>query len=159
MMRSLQDDYEDVEVIRPSPDVSLPRNSEIKPPAHPLTFERVWNYRLLHSFELRHLVMVLLVLYLTFRVIKFFHWKILNNIVTNLGRETLEVRNGRIFQFKDEIKHMDIPRILKMDVYQLRKSLIEGEFSSLDLVNLFSDRCYIIGRGLNLTTQENFRSA
>jgi hypothetical protein len=158
-MRSLQDDYEDEEVIRPSNDVSLPRNSQIKPPTHPLTFEMIWNYRLLHSFEVRHLVIVLLVLYLTFRVIKFFHWKILNNIVTNLGRETLEVRNGRIFQFKDEIRDLDIPKILKMDVYQLRKSLIEGEFSSLDLVNVFSDRCYIIGRGLNLTTQENFRTA
>lgn len=150
-MRSLQDDYEDDEVIRPSPEASHPRDSETKP-SHPITFERVWNYPLADNFELRHMVMVLLVLYLTFRAIKFFRWKILNNIVTNLGRETLEVRNGRIYSFKDEIKHLDIPRILKMDVNQLRKSLIDGEFNSLDLVNLFSDRCYIIGRGLNLTT-------
>jgi hypothetical protein len=37
--------------------------------------------------------------------------------------------------------------------------MLEGEFTSLDLVNVFSDRCYIIGRGLNLSTQENFREA
>lgn len=46
-----------------------------------------------------------------------------------------------------------------MDVFQLRKGMLEGEFTSLDLVNVFSDRCYIIGRGLNLSTQENFRTA
>lgn len=96
-MRSLQDDYEEEEVIRPSPDVSLPKDTSIKPPKHPMTLDKIWNYHLSHSYEVRHLVILLIVLYLTLRVIKFFHWKILNNIVTNLGRETLEVRNGRIF--------------------------------------------------------------
>ena len=97
-MRSLQDDdYEDVDVIRPSPDVSTPRNREIKPPAHEITFERIWNFHLHKQFEVRHLVMFLIALYLTIRVIRFLKWKIFNNIVTNLGKETLAVRNGRIF--------------------------------------------------------------
>lgn len=117
-MRSLQDDYEeDVDVIRPSPDVSLPKNKNIKPPPHQLTFERIWNYHLTHQYEVRHLAMLLLVVYLTFRVFKFLRWKILNNMVSNLGRETLEVRNGRIHTFKDDIMHLDIPKILRMDVY------------------------------------------
>jgi hypothetical protein len=85
-MRSLQDDNDDDDVIRPSPEISHSRNSESKPSAHPLTFHCIWNYCLSGSFEVRHFVMVLLMLYLTLRVIKFVHWKILNNIVTNLGR-------------------------------------------------------------------------
>jgi hypothetical protein len=97
-MRSLQDDdYEDVDVIRPSADVSLPKNRDIKPPVHPITFERIWNFHLHKQFEVRHLVMLLIALYMTMRVIKFLRWKILNNNVTMLGKQTLEVRNGRIY--------------------------------------------------------------
>lgn len=104
-MRSLKldDDYEDVDVIRPSADVSLPKNPDIKPPAHPITFERVLNFHLHREFQVKHLILILLILYLTIRVIKFLRWKILNNIVTNLGRQTLEMRNGSIYSFKDDI--------------------------------------------------------
>ena len=117
-MRSLlNDDDEDVEVIRPSSDVSLPKNPKIKPPGHPVTFERLREFHLYKQFQVKHLIWLLLILYLTIRVIKFLRWKILNNIVTNLGKETLEMRNGRIYSFKDDIQHLDIPKILKMDVF------------------------------------------
>ena len=46
-----------------------------------------------------------------------------------------------------------------MDVTQLQEGLNEGKFTSVDLVNIFGDRCQSIGRGLNLTTQENFKNA
>lgn len=46
-----------------------------------------------------------------------------------------------------------------MDATRLRDGLISGEFTSTDLVNVFAERSYRIGRGLQLTTQENFLAA
>ena len=46
-----------------------------------------------------------------------------------------------------------------MDVHDLRKGLFEGNFTSVDLVNFFGQRCYTIGRELCLTTDELFDSA
>lgn len=37
--------------------------------------------------------------------------------------------------------------------------MIEGQFTSVDLVNVFGDRCYRIGRDLCLSAQENFEEA
>jgi Asp-tRNA(Asn)/Glu-tRNA(Gln) amidotransferase A subunit family amidase len=48
---------------------------------------------------------------------------------------------------------------LTSDVTQLRAGLIEGRFTSVDLVNVFADRCYRVGRKLNLSAQENFEEA
>lgn len=42
---------------------------------------------------------------------------------------------------------------------QLRKGLFEGKFTSVDLVNVFGDRCQRIGRELNLSTEENFNKS
>ena len=36
---------------------------------------------------------------------------------------------------------------------------MKGKFSSVDLVNVFGERCQRIGRQLNLSTEENFKVA
>lgn len=46
-----------------------------------------------------------------------------------------------------------------MDVTQLREGLIKGEFTSVDLVNIYGKRCVEIGRKLNLTAEENIEEA
>ena len=35
-----------------------------------------------------------------------------------------------------------------MNVTQLKEGLLEGKFTSVDLVNFYAHRCYTIGRGL-----------
>lgn len=54
---------------------------------------------------------------------------------------------------------MDIDYILSLDINQLKHGLIEGRFTSVDLVNVFADRCYRVGRSLCLSAQENFEEA
>lgn len=159
-MRNLQEDEDYYEEIRPSSDVSLPRNHDIKPPSHPFTLERILNYRVFGSkYEVNQFLILFLIVYLSYKIAMFFKYKIMNNIVTNMGLEALEIRNGRIYQYRDDLSHLDTQKILSLDVFELRKGLLNGDFTSVDLVNLFSDRCYRIGRGLHLTTQENFRTA
>ena len=155
-MRGLLDDPED---IRPSSDVSLPRDQSIRPPEHPITIDSLLNLRIYKTIYGRHLLLAVLIIYLTLRVVRYLKYKIMNNIVTNMGREAFEMRNGRLFSFRDEIQNLDVDGIIKLDVLQLRKGLFNGDFTSVNLVNVFSERCYTIGRGLNLTTQENFKTA
>ena len=44
------------------------------------------------------------------------------------------------------------------DVTEIRKHLMKGTFTSVDLVNYFGNRCQTIGRELCLTTEEMFTS-
>jgi Asp-tRNA(Asn)/Glu-tRNA(Gln) amidotransferase A subunit family amidase len=46
-----------------------------------------------------------------------------------------------------------------MDVTQLKEGLLRGDFTSVDLVNVFGKRCYTIGRRLCLSAEEDFDSA
>ena len=46
-----------------------------------------------------------------------------------------------------------------MDVTQLKEGLLRGDFTSVDLVNVFGKRCYNIGRRLCLSAEEDFDSA
>jgi Asp-tRNA(Asn)/Glu-tRNA(Gln) amidotransferase A subunit family amidase len=46
-----------------------------------------------------------------------------------------------------------------MDVTQLKEGLLRGDFTSVDLVNVFGKRCFTIGRRLCLSAEEDFDSA
>ena len=54
---------------------------------------------------------------------------------------------------------IDAPKILALDVAGLRKGLLAGEFTSVDLVSVFGDRSQRIGRRLNLLAEENLTEA
>jgi hypothetical protein len=41
----------------------------------------------------------------------------------------------------------------------LQNGLRKGDFTSVDLVNIFGNRCQEIGRNLCLTAEENFEDA
>jgi len=49
--------------------------------------------------------------------------------------------------------------ILKLDLCGIREGLMNGAFTSWDLVQVFGRRCYTIGRELCLTAEENFDEA
>jgi len=46
-----------------------------------------------------------------------------------------------------------------MDCTDIRKGLMNNEFTSVDLVNFFGERCQRIGRDLGLTCEELFHEA
>ena len=69
------------------------------------------------------------------------------------------LRNMRRYDIKDDIQHLDNNEILKMNITELKEGLLEEKFTSVDLVNFYAHRCYTIGRGLSLSTQENFQTA
>lgn len=37
--------------------------------------------------------------------------------------------------------------------------MLKGEFTSVDLVNVYAHRCYTIGRSLNLLTEEDYEES
>jgi hypothetical protein len=68
----------------------------------------------------------------------------------------LEERNAKTYEFKD-VKNEEL--ILSLDVTQLKEHLLKGSFTSVDLVNVYAQRCYTIGRELCLITEENYEEA
>jgi hypothetical protein len=48
---------------------------------------------------------------------------------------------------------------LSLDIEGLRNGLFNGAFTCSDLVEMFAERCWTIGRGLNLIAEENFVEA
>ena len=92
--------------------------------------------------------------YLFYRAYKYTHWIIKNNEVQQLARDTLEKRNSQWHQFN--LDGINVELILQSDLQKLRQGLMKGKFSSVDLVNVFGERCQRIGRQLNLSTEENF---
>lgn len=75
------------------------------------------------------------------------------------SRKLLTDRNQREYNFKKDLVDLDVEKIIKLDLVGMRNGLLNNEFTSLDLVNIFAQRCYHIGRALSLTTQENFMTA
>jgi len=50
------------------------------------------------------------------------------------------VRDSRVRRFEVG-KEIDVDRVLSLDVAQLREALVKGEFTSVDLVGVFAERC------------------
>ena len=68
-------------------------------------------------------------------------------------------RNAKKYDFGSKLDDIDVDHILSLDITQLKSGLIEGRFTSVDLVNVYADRCYRVGRSLCLSAQENFEEA
>ena len=103
--------------------------------------------------------MVLIVAFILHRVVSHGYFLYRNRIVTLLGKQVLEERNANKYDFSSHISHLDIEAILELDVRGLREGLMRGDFTSVDLVNLFAERSYRIGRRLCMSGQENFEEA
>lgn len=105
------------------------------------------------------MLLTILTLYVLYRVLWHLRWRVFSSIHQKQAENILIQRNQREYDFEKEIAGLDTEKIANMDVTRLREGLIQGEFTSTDLVNVFAERCYRIGRGLQLTTQENFLAA
>jgi hypothetical protein len=68
-------------------------------------------------------------------------------------------RNATKYDFASQLQELDLEYILSLDITKLKSGLLEGQFTSVDLVNVFADRCYRVGRSLCLSAQENFLEA
>jgi len=72
-----------------------------------------------------------------------------------LAVDIWERREAKGIDFDSEVKDKDL--IINLDVSEMREGLIKGTFTSVDLVNVFGDRCKRIGRSLYLSAEENFQ--
>ena len=79
------------------------------------------------------------VLYAGYAVSKFIGWQIKSYNVRNLARDTLNKRNAPLIHY--DLTKLDVPHIISLDIDGLRKGLFAGEFTSVDLVSVFGDRC------------------
>lgn len=68
-------------------------------------------------------------------------------------------KNAKKYDFASQLRDMDLEYILSLDITKLKSGLLEGQFTSVDLVNVFADRCYRVGRSLCLSAQENFEES
>ena len=96
-------------------------------------------------------------LYTLYNIYLHLRWKYKNSIVMKMASDVLAKRNQMITNFSTD--GLDVDYILSRDVAQLRQDLIDSKFTSVDLVNVFGDRCQRIGRALNLSAEENFQEA
>lgn len=94
--------------------------------------------------------------YLGYKTLKYAYWRYRNRQVRALGAKVRQARDSQRYEFR-EIANAE--QILGMDVTQLKEGLRKGEFTSVDLIHVFGQRCYTIGRKLNLSAEENFEEA
>lgn len=55
----------------------------------------------------------------------------------------LDNKNAKVYTFK-KVENEEL--ILSLDVKGLKEHLLKGSFTSVDLVHVFANRCYTIGR-------------
>jgi len=95
---------------------------------------------------------------LIFRLGGSLNWYIKNRRLNQMLRQKVEDIKKHHFKF-DTSDVKDIDSIIKMDVTQLRSGLIEGRFTSLQLVNVFGERCQRIGKKLCLNSEVYYEQA
>lgn len=102
------------------------------------------------GYTVGNIVVALLSCYIVYLLLNKLNRLIKKKIIMNKAKQIVQNRNAKKFVFPTD--GLDIESIISLDVTQLREGLISGKFSSVDLVNIYSHRCYIIGRKLNYTT-------
>lgn len=95
--------------------------------------------------------------FVCYKLLKFASRQVKRMKVVQMGKDALNRRNAK--QVKFAKPDLDEDKVLNMGILELRAELIKGSFTSVDLVNLFGQRCLSIGRQLCLTTEECFEQA
>ena len=111
------------------------------------------------TMKVYHIVYGLLITFLSFHAIMWCLRKANKMNIDEQADLVVRKREDRSYKFKIDLEQEKITEIITMDVAALRQGLLEKEFTCVDLVNIFGKRCMTIARGLNLTSQENFRAA
>ena len=102
--------------------------------------------------------------FIFYKFVNSLHWSWKSNQIREKGKRALLERNhkyspedlDRIFGKQDQ--ELDL-KISKLDVSGLRALLDSGEVSSVQLVQYFARKCYVIGRNKCYTTIERFEEA
>ena len=76
--------------------------------------------------------------YCLYKIYKYFDWKQKNTRLMKLAKDTRAKRDSKHHKFN--IEGIDVNRILSLNVVELREGLINGEFTSVQLINVFGDR-------------------
>ena len=114
----------------------------------------IMNYQIIW-----YLISTTAVLFAIYKAHKFYQYKVKNEAITALGQKVVAERNSTKYDFATTLHDLDLEHILSLDITQLKSGLLSGQFTSVDLVNVFADRCYRVGRSLCLSAQENFEEA
>ena len=85
-------------------------------------------------------LLALLVLYIGIKILLLFYQAIKNRKVMGQARDVIVQRNQNIYDFKIR-NDIDVQAILKLDVEGLRAALASGTATSVDLVNIYGQRC------------------
>lgn len=91
-----------------------------------------------------------------YELIKYSYWRYRNSLIKEKSKKLRESKLSRTHKF-DKVDNEDL--ILSLDLNGLREHLLKGTFTSVDLVNVFGNRCITIGRELCLSAEENFEEA
>ena len=79
------------------------------------------------------------IIYIGYTVFKFIGWQIKRYNKKNLARDVLKNRNAPLIHYN--LTKLNVSHIISLDVGGLRKGLFAGEFTSVDLISVFGDRC------------------
>ncbi|CDW80081.1 amidase family protein [Stylonychia lemnae] len=104
----------------------------------------------------KYAVAVLLGLYILNKTGRYIYWNYRNSQLEARAKAFADEKHNRRHEF---IKVENESDFLDLDVSQLREKLLYGEVTSEQLVHIFANRSYTIGRRLGLTAEECFDEA
>eukprot|EP00347_Sterkiella_histriomuscorum_P018941 403343571 len=95
-------------------------------------------------------------IYAGYEMVKYSYWIYRNCQIKAKSKKLRDSKLNKTHQFA-KVDQEEL--ILSLDVTGLREELLKGTFTSVDLVNVFGNRCQTIGRDLCLSAEENFEEA
>ena len=107
-----------------------------------IAMNRIMDKRLSELFSGENIKLcagLLLGAFVTHKLLAWGSWKVKNARVMEIGRRTREARDSKFTKF--DTKGIDVERILSLDLTQLRKELMAEKVTSVQLVNVFGERC------------------
>jgi hypothetical protein len=93
------------------------------------------------TMKVYHIVGGVLIAFFAFRAITWCLRKANKMNIDEQADLVVRKREDKSIKFKTDLEPEKITEIITMDIAALRKGLIEKEFTSVDLVNIFGKRC------------------
>jgi hypothetical protein len=114
------------------------------------------NKDTLSTISKKKICLYLLGAYAIYKISKYLKQRSNEAKLKKKGEALYNERSCKFYKFK-EVSNAEF--ILSLDVTQLRRELSKKAFSCEDLVHVYAQRCFNIGRSLSLTTEELFEEA
>ena len=93
------------------------------------------------TMKVYHIVLGVLISFFAFQAIMWCLRKANKMNIDEQADLVVRKREDKSIRFKTDLEPEKISEIITMDVAALRKGLLEKEFTSVDLVNIFGKRC------------------